>query len=112
MKNPHAGKLGQVVAPVDHDSRAVRPAYGGVPRAACKANHSALTLAGLVANAILCKGLIRHWLQIPVLTEEAVSPFGGHEESPLYLAVDSLDGTRESILRNHGFLVRPGADEH
>ena len=70
-----------------------------------KSDSSPLTEADLAANAILVAGLIAHWPQIPVLSEENTNQFGPQEQPPLYWAVDPLDGTKEFIKRNGEFTV-------
>lgn len=71
-----------------------------------KSDNSPLTLADKRSHEIISNQLIKHYPQIPVLSEEGKNI--AHETRknwPLFWLVDPLDGTKEFIKRNGEFTV-------
>jgi 3'(2'), 5'-bisphosphate nucleotidase len=71
-----------------------------------KDDDSPLTKADMAAHQYINEQLLRHWPEIPVLSEEAADiPYATRASWIRYWLVDPLDGTKEFIKRNGEFTV-------
>ena len=70
-----------------------------------KSDASPVTEADERAEAIILKGLAKHFPAIPVLAEESVAAGRIPELANQFFLVDPLDGTKEFISRNGEFTV-------
>ena len=70
-----------------------------------KTDASPVTEADERAEAIILKGLAKHFPDIPILAEESVAAGRIPEVSLQFFLVDPLDGTKEFISRNGEFTV-------
>tara|TARA_R100001377_G_scaffold78238_1_gene55871 strand:- start:269 stop:1108 length:840 start_codon:yes stop_codon:yes gene_type:complete len=71
-----------------------------------KVDHSPLTEADTLANALICTELQRLTPNIPILSEEAaLTAFAQRRHWQEYWLIDPLDGTKEFIDRNGEFTV-------
>lgn len=77
-----------------------------------KDDHSVLTEADGLAEAIILKGLAEAEPGLQVIAEEAVA--GGHmpEHGARFALVDPLDGTKEFVAKNGEFTVNIAIIEH
>ncbi|ABI77758.1 3'(2'),5'-bisphosphate nucleotidase [Hyphomonas neptunium ATCC 15444] len=77
-----------------------------------KDDHSVLTEADGLAEAIILKGLAEAEPSLQVIAEEAVA--GGHmpEHGARFALVDPLDGTKEFVAKNGEFTVNIAIIEH
>ena len=74
-----------------------------------KQDHSPVTKADGIAEAIIGEGLIKLAPAWPIVAEEACSQSGAPQiNSPVFWLVDPLDGTREFMARNGQFTVNIG----
>src|SRR5690606_32833890 len=78
----HHFRLETVVGLVDRASAAIMKVYAAEFEVQSKADDSPVTAADLAANAILCDGLSARWNEIPILSEEAASPFQPADRPP------------------------------
>jgi 3'(2'),5'-bisphosphate nucleotidase len=84
---------------------AIMQIYGVDPHARIKADQSPVCDADVAGEAVILKGLAAKLPQIPVVSEEAVAAGAKLVESPSFILVDPLDGTREFLARNGEFTV-------
>lgn len=71
-----------------------------------KDDASPLTQADILANQIIEKGLTNLTPEIPIISEESLSPsYQERKEWSLFWLVDPLDGTKEFIARTDDFSV-------
>ncbi|MBU0689912.1 MAG: 3'(2'),5'-bisphosphate nucleotidase CysQ [Gammaproteobacteria bacterium] len=70
-----------------------------------KADESPLTAADAAAHNLISQRLAALTPELPLLSEEDVSGFGGPDAAGRYWLVDPLDGTKEFIKRNGEFTV-------
>lgn len=71
-----------------------------------KVDQSPLTKADQAANEVICKGLLHHFPDIPIISEENKEiPYSERKEYKSFWLVDPLDGTKEFIKRNDEFTV-------
>ncbi len=78
-----------------------------------KGDDSPLTRADKKANDIICAGLISHFPDIPIISEEnKTQPYDQRKEFSYCWMVDPLDGTKEFIKRNGEFTVNIALIRH
>jgi 3'(2'), 5'-bisphosphate nucleotidase len=71
-----------------------------------KADDSPLTIADKAAHQIISEGLVKHYPEIPVWSEEGRNiPYEERREWKQFWLVDPLDGTKEFLKRNGEFTV-------
>lgn len=71
-----------------------------------KEDESPLTIADKTANDVICEGLIQHFPDIPILSEEnKEAPFEERKSWEYFWLVDPLDGTKEFVKKNDEFTV-------
>lgn len=88
----------------DHASSAILKIYDSEHGVVFKGDQSPVTHADLIADAIICKGILSRWPDTFILSEESRS--NTKEQSPRsFWAVDPLDGTKEFINKNGQFTV-------
>ena len=77
-----------------------------------KEDDSPLTAADRASHEIICSGLVRHFPDIPVLSEEGKAiAIEKRLKWSRFWVVDPLDGTKEFIKRNGEFTVNIGLVE-
>ncbi len=79
--------------------------YGSDAHARIKSDQSPVCDADEAAEAVILKGLALKLSQIPVVSEEAVAAGKPITQSPFFILVDPLDGTREFLARNGEFTI-------
>ncbi len=89
---------------VDRASKAIMAIYDSKQEIHFKHDQSPVTQADLVADKILCEGLISRWPDAWILSEESSSMSQRCAEA-LFWAIDPLDGTKEFIKKNGEFTV-------
>ena len=77
-----------------------------------KDDHSVLTEADGLAEAIILKGLKAADPDLQVIAEESVADGHVPEHGPRFALVDPLDGTKEFVARNGEFTVNIAIIEH
>lgn len=71
-----------------------------------KADNSPLTEADKKANEVIIKGLLSHYPELPIVSEETeIADYSVRHGWQRYWLVDPLDGTKEFIGRNGEFTV-------
>jgi len=71
-----------------------------------KDDNSPLTAADKVSHEVIVNGLLKHWPEIPILSEEGANiPYEERRNWQRFWLVDPLDGTKEFIKRNGEFTV-------
>ena len=98
--------LPEIVALADRAGAVILEHYEGKVAVRAKADHSPVTAADEVAEALILARLAELTPEIPVVAEETVA--AGHvpavDQEPFWL-VDPLDGTKEFLSRNGEFTV-------
>lgn len=85
---------------------AIMEVYSGEFSVELKDDRSPLTVADTAANEAIVSGLAEVTPDVPVLSEESVTPdFDARSRWQRYWLVDPLDGTKEFIKRNGEFTV-------
>ena len=68
-----------------------------------KGDNSPVTLADKEADKHISKGIMEHFSEIPLVTEEQAQTHKGKHDN--FIIVDPLDGTKEFISRNGDFTI-------
>ncbi len=71
-----------------------------------KEDESPVTTADIKSHKVICAGLEKLALDLPLLSEEsAATPWDGRKQWKRYWLIDPLDGTKEFIKKNGEFTV-------
>ena len=85
---------------------AIMEIYAGDHSVEFKADQSPLTAADKASHDVIMAGLLQHFPEIPILSEEGRNiPYAERKGWQRFWLVDPLDGTKEFIKRNGEFTV-------
>jgi len=78
-----------------------------------KDDKSPLTEADTKSNEIICNALLKHYPDIPILSEEnKAAPYSERKEWEYFWLIDPIDGTKEFIKKNGEFTVNIALIHH
>jgi 3'(2'),5'-bisphosphate nucleotidase len=98
--------IAEIFTNIAHDAgAAIMQIYGRDAHARVKSDQSPVCDADEAAEAVILRELALKLPQIPVVSEEAVAAGKPVAQSPLFILVDPLDGTREFLARNGEFTI-------
>jgi 3'(2'), 5'-bisphosphate nucleotidase len=78
---------------------------GGTGGVRTKTDGSPVTAADETAEAVIRDGLMRHYPEFPIVSEEETAPRRPVPRGAIYFLVDPLDGTREFIAGSKEYTV-------
>jgi len=84
---------------------AIMKIYEGDYEVGIKDDKSPVTIADIIADQIIRKGLEKNFLGIPIISEESSEINQVAAETRTFFLVDPLDGTKEFIRRSSEFTV-------